>query len=79
MEVTYDITKEVLMDQTKRPLYCIVEYNYYCAPTIKKIFTTHKEALDYLGVSEEELEENRKRDWSKTSSVYYYTDIVEMR
>ena len=61
---------------TYKTVYLVIEHGWYYS-TLKQIFLTKEEALDAIHCTEIQLEEARKKDYSKESG-YYYTDIKEI-
>lgn len=61
---------------TYKTVYLVIEHGWYYS-VLKQIFLTKEEALNAIHYTETELEEARKKDYSKERG-YYYTDIEEI-
>lgn len=59
-----------------KTVYLVIEHGWYYS-VLKQIFLTKEEALDAISCTEIQLEEARKKDYTKERG-YYYTDIEEI-
>lgn len=61
---------------TYKTVYFVIEHGWYYS-VLKQIFLTKEEALAAIHCTEMQLEEARKKDYTKERG-YYYTDIEEI-